>query len=53
MVVDVWESTEDYDAFSRDRLGPALQKVAQRHGMSLDGPGPETTITEVQGIVIG
>jgi hypothetical protein len=52
-IVDVWESTEDYDAFNRDRLMPAMQKATERHGMNLDGPAPEATISEVLGIVRG
>ena len=50
-VVDVWDSVDDYEAFAKERLGPALQKVAERNGASTDGPGPETTITEVHGFL--
>jgi hypothetical protein len=50
-VVDVWQSKEAYETFSAERLGPALAKVAERHGLVMDGPGPESTWTEVARVV--
>jgi len=52
-IVDVWESTDAYEAFSRDRLGPVMLRVADGRGMTLDGPGPETSVSEVRGLVRG
>jgi hypothetical protein len=50
-VVDVWQTKEAYDTFSAERLGPALAKVAERHGIAMNGPGPESTWTEVARVV--
>jgi hypothetical protein len=52
-IMDVWESKEAYEAFGQDRLRPAMQAVAERHGITLDGREPETTIHEVLRLVKG
>jgi hypothetical protein len=51
-VVDVWESQEQFDTFAQQRLQPAIQKVAERRGASLDSQ-PETSLTQVSSIVRG
>jgi hypothetical protein len=28
-IIDVWESEDDYERFSKDRLGPAIQEVSE------------------------
>ena len=57
-VVDVWDSVEAYEAFVRDRLAPASQRVIERHDLRVDGPdsnGPEPhmSIDEVYSLVLG
>jgi hypothetical protein len=57
-VVDVWDSVEAYEAFVRDRLAPASQRVIERHGLRLDGldsngPEPQMSIEEVYSLVVG
>jgi hypothetical protein len=42
-ITDVWESSEAYDRFRDDRLGPAIQKVT---GMDPAGGGPQPTRSE-------
>jgi hypothetical protein len=49
--VDVWDSAEAYHTFVNERLLPAAGKVAEGHGLSMDGVGPEETITEVATMV--
>ena len=49
-VVDVWESAEQFEQFRQSRLMPAIQKVAERRGVSMDEQ-PKTTLTEVASIV--
>jgi quinol monooxygenase YgiN len=51
-VVDVWESAEQLEKFRESRLMPAIQKVAERRGVSLNEQ-PATKITEVSAIVRG
>jgi hypothetical protein len=51
-VVDVWESAEQLEQFRQSRLTPAIQKVSERRGVSMDQQ-PETNITEVATIVRG
>lgn len=48
-VVDVWESAEQLDQFRQSRLMPAIQKVAERRGVSMGEP--QTSTTEVASIV--
>ena len=36
-VVDIWDSLETYEAFVRDRLAPASQRVIERHGLAMEG----------------
>ena len=39
-IFDIWESESDYRDFAEHRLGPAMAKVAQQHGLTLPGePG--------------
>ena len=53
-VIDVWDSTEAFEAFRDSRLMPTMQKVAAGHGMDMtQAPMPETTMTEVAGLVRG
>ncbi len=51
-VIDVWESRQQYDQFNQDRLGPAIQKVLERRGVTMEGQ-PDASFTEVAGIVRG
>jgi hypothetical protein len=52
-VVDVWESPEAFESFRESRLMPAMQAVAERHGMQGEPPEPESSITEVHRAVRG
>lgn len=53
-VIDVWDSTGAFEAFRDTRLMPTMQKVAAEHGMDMtQAPPPETTMTEVAGLVRG
>jgi hypothetical protein len=52
-IVDVWESREAYESFRESRLMPAMQQVAQRHGMTAPLPDPQTSITDVHRVVRG
>jgi hypothetical protein len=38
-VGDVWDSPQAYEKFAAERLMPAMQTVAERHGQSLPAPG--------------
>jgi hypothetical protein len=38
-IFDIWESEADYRDFAENRLGPAMAKVAQQHGVTLPAPG--------------
>lgn len=51
-IVDVWESRDAFDAFQESRLTPAIQKVMQQRGITMDAQ-PETSFTEVAGLVRG
>jgi hypothetical protein len=50
-VVDVWHTKEAYETFGAELLGPAMAKVVARHGITMDGTGPESTWTEVARVV--
>jgi hypothetical protein len=57
-VVDVWDSVQAYEAFVRDRLAPASQRVIERRGLTLDDldsnvPEPQMSIEEVYSLVVG
>jgi len=53
-VIDVWDSQEAFEAFRDSRLMPTMEKVAADAGMDMSqAPQPETTITEVAGLVRG
>jgi quinol monooxygenase YgiN len=53
-VIDVWESADAFDAFRDARLMPTMQKVATDSGMDMaQAPPPETSVTEVAGLVRG
>jgi hypothetical protein len=52
-VVDVWESREAYESFQAARLLPAMQTVAQRHGVQTSPPQPESSLTPVHRVVRG
>jgi hypothetical protein len=51
-ILDIWESADAHKSFAQDRLRPAVETVAQRHGMTA-APAPETSVTEVHGLVRG
>lgn len=51
-VVDVWDSAQAFETFAEQRLGPAMQKVAERHGSAMPEPNsPE--MREVHEVVRG
>jgi hypothetical protein len=53
-IIDVWESQDDLDEFSKARLDPAFATVSQRMGVDLSQAAePETEILEVLSIVHG
>jgi hypothetical protein len=57
-VVDVWDSIEAYEAFVRDRLTPASQRVIERHGLFMDSaqlqdPEPQMSIDEIYSLLVG
>jgi hypothetical protein len=53
-IMDVWESTQAYEKFAEDRLGPAMQAVAARRGVDIaQGGPPEYTVTDVHTVVRG
>jgi hypothetical protein len=53
-IIDVWESIGKFDTFRDGRLMPAMEKVAADRGIDMtQGPMPETTMTEVAGLVRG
>jgi len=53
-VIDVWESPDKFESFRDRRLMPAMQKVAADSGLDMtQAPQPETTMTEVAGLVRG
>ena len=53
-IIDVWESQEDFDEFSKARLGPAFATVFERMGVDMSQAAePETQILEVLSIVHG
>ncbi len=52
-VVDIWESTEQFQKFSDDRLMPSMQKVLAQRGVAMDGPPPQPTFDEVFDLVRG
>jgi hypothetical protein len=53
-IVDVWESTQHFETFNKDRLEPAVGRVMERHGITMEGaPQPETSILDVHTIVKG
>ena len=37
-IFDIWEQESDYREFAEKRLGPAMSKVAERHGMAPPTP---------------
>lgn len=53
LITDIWESVEAHDRFGAERLGPAMAKVMQAHGVPMNGPPPETTVVEVFDLVRG
>lgn len=40
-IFDIWESEADYQDFAEKRLGPAMAKVAQQHGVTPPAPSDE------------
>ena len=53
-IIDVWESQDDFEEFSKARLGPAFATVAERMGIDMSQAAePETQILEVLSIVHG
>jgi hypothetical protein len=51
-ILDVWESAAAHKSFAQQRLGPAAEAVARRHGMTA-APAPEVAVTEVHALVRG
>jgi hypothetical protein len=52
-IVDIWESREQFETFSEKRLGPALTKVMQEHGIEMAADGPEPNIEDARDLVRG
>ena len=52
-VVDIWESTEQFQKFTDDRLMSSMQKVLAERGVAMDGPLPQPTFDEVFDVVRG
>lgn len=52
-IVDVWNSREDYEAFDRDRLAPAIAKVAAASGMEIPADMPAPTMVDAFDLVMG
>jgi len=51
-IVDVWESKDAYDRFSKERLGPAIQGVMQEQGQAPPaGGGPTEKFYELHHVV--
>jgi hypothetical protein len=56
-VVDVWDSIEAFDAFVRDRLAPASQRVIERHGLVMHSaqsqdPEPQRSIDDIYSLLV-
>lgn len=47
-VVDIWESSEAFQAFAATRLGPTIAQV-----MGADAPTPSVEIRELYGVING
>jgi hypothetical protein len=47
-IVDVWESREAYEAFGKDRLGPAVAEVL---GSAPEGGGPEHEFHDLYSVI--
>jgi hypothetical protein len=52
-VVDVWESTEQFERFRDARLLPAMSKVAGERNLSLPQDLPPPTMTPARDVVRG
>jgi hypothetical protein len=51
-IVDIWESEDDYQRFAQSRLGPAMQKVAEQHGMQIKS-APDSVVAELHDVIRG
>jgi hypothetical protein len=51
-ILDVWDSADAHKTFAQQRLRPAVETVAHRHGMTA-APAPEVSVTEVHALVRG
>jgi hypothetical protein len=54
-MVDVWESQDAFEAFGRDRLGPAVGQMLAEHGIDAGGAHDEATteVYEVVDVMVG
>ena len=52
-IVDVWDSTQAYETFARERLGPAMEKVAQRRGLPAPADRSMPDVREVHAVIRG
>jgi hypothetical protein len=50
MIIDVWESEADFDAFRNDRLNPAMKSIVGDEAFEAM-PTPERSFYEVHNIV--
>ena len=48
-IIDVWESKDHYDRFSKERLGPAIQEVSQ--GQAPQGGPPMEKFYELYNVM--
>ena len=48
-IVDVWDSKDAYDRFSKERLGPAIQEVSE--GQAPQGGGPTEKFYELHHVI--
>ena len=52
-ICDVWESREQLERFTDERLAPALAKVLADQGAAMMTDGPEPTIEDARDLVRG
>jgi hypothetical protein len=51
-IVDVWETREQFESFSENRLGPAATKIMKERGIEM-ADGPEPTIEDARDLIRG
>jgi hypothetical protein len=52
-ITDMWDSELDYRTFRDARLGPAMEKVAARNGMTIPAHQEEPVFLEMEDFVRG